>query len=124
MHEDAEKNLVMTFEFPGVSKDDVQFNFQNGNLTVSAETKKYEEHADNGYTLRCIKISHTIRLLQGIQVCGYFENILEWMSSTDLYVSQDEHIKAIKENGLLTVTVTSPKSLPELAPKKITILDL
>ena len=44
------------------------------------------------------------------------------MSSTDLYVSQDEQIKATMENGLLTVTF--PKNLPELAPKKITISDL
>ena len=34
-------------------------------------------------------------------------------------VAQDEQIKATMENGLLTVTF--PKTLPELAPKKIII---
>ena len=76
MHEDAEKNLVTAiFEFPGVSKDDVQLNFQNGKLTVSAETKKSEEHADNSYTLRerpYGKFSRTLQLPQGIKVCSYF----------------------------------------------------
>ena len=35
------------------------------------------------------------------------------------YFAQDEQIKATLKNGLLTVTF--PKSLPELAPKKIEI---
>jgi HSP20 family protein len=34
-------------------------------------------------------------------------------------LAQDEHIKATLKNGLLTVTF--PKTLPELAPKKIVI---
>ena len=35
---------------PGFSRDEVQFNFQNGKLTVaeSAETKKFEDHAETG----------------------------------------------------------------------------
>ncbi|KAF8808640.1 small heat shock protein [Phlegmacium glaucopus] len=103
LHEDKEKNIVTaTFELPGVSKDDVQLNFQNGKLTVSAETKKSsEQHAESGYTLREHlhgKFSRTIQLPQGVQ---------------------DEQIKATMENGLLTVTF--PSTLPELAPKKIVV---
>ncbi|KAF8804139.1 HSP20-like chaperone [Phlegmacium glaucopus] len=105
LHEDTEKNIATaTFEFPGVSKDDVQLSFQNGKLTVSAETKKSEEHAENGYTLRerlFGKFSRTLQLPQGVK---------------------DEQIKATMENGLLTVTF--PKTLPELAPKKIAVSDL
>ncbi|KAF8804140.1 HSP20-like chaperone [Phlegmacium glaucopus] len=105
LHEDKEKNIVTaTFEFPGVSKDDVQINFQNGKLTVSAETKKSEEHAENGYALRerlYGKFSRTIQLPEGVQ---------------------DEQIKATMENGLLTVTF--PSTLPELAPKKIVVSHL
>ena len=75
LHEDTGKNLVTaTFEFPGVSKDEVQLDFQNGKLTVSAETKKSEEHADSGYTLRerlYGKISRTLQLPQGVQVRHY-----------------------------------------------------
>ena len=44
--------ITAIFEFPGFSKDEVQVDFQNGKLTVSAETKKSEDHADAGYTLR------------------------------------------------------------------------
>ena len=34
-------------------------------------------------------------------------------------LAQDEHVKASLKNGVLTVTF--PKTLPELAPKKIAI---
>ena len=123
LHEDTEKNVVTaTFEFPGFSKDEVQINFQNGNLTVSAETKSKSEHNPNiGYTLNERphgKFSRILKLPQGVQVCRSFLNLCEWMS-TDNFVVQDEQIKATMENGLLTVTF--PKTLPELAPKKIDI---
>jgi len=102
VHEDKEKNIVTAFfEFPGLSNDDVQINFQNGKLTVSAEVKKSENHAETGYTLRERlhgNLSRTLQLPEGIK---------------------DEHIKATLKNGLLTVMF--PKTLPELAPKKIVI---
>ena len=73
MHEDKEKNVVTaTFEFPGFSEDEVQVNFQNGKLSVSAETKKSEDHAETGYTLRERlhgKLSRTPQLPEGVQVC-------------------------------------------------------
>jgi len=103
--EDTEKNLVTaTFELPGFSKDEVQLNFQNGKLTVSAETKKSDEDGETGYSLRERrhgKFSRTLQLPQGIQ---------------------DEQIKATMEDGLLVITF--PKSSPELAPKKIVISDV
>ena len=72
LHENTEKNLLTaTFEFPGFSKDEVELNFQNGKLTVSAETKKSEDRTDNGYTLRERlhgKFSRTLQLPQGVQV--------------------------------------------------------
>ena len=73
MHEDIQKNVITaTFEFPGFSNDEVQINFQNGKLTVSAETNKSEEHAETGYTLRERvhgKLSRTLQLPEGVQVC-------------------------------------------------------
>lgn len=73
LHENIEKNLVTaTFELPGFSKEDVQLDFQNGKLTVSAETKKSEDRADTGYSSRerlYGKFSRTIQLPQGVQVC-------------------------------------------------------
>ena len=79
LHEDIEKNLVTaTFELPGFSEDEVQVDFQNGKLSVSAETKKQEEHAETGYTLRERlhgKLSRTLKLAEGVQVCGSLLNI-------------------------------------------------
>jgi len=101
LHEDTEKNLVTaTFEFPGVSKENVQIELQNGRLTVSAETRQSEEHTENGYAIRerrCGKYSRTLQVPQGVK---------------------EEELKASMENGVLTVTF--PKSTPEL-PKRITI---
>ena len=73
VHEDTEKNVVTaTFEFPGVLKDEVQLILQNGKLTVSAESKRSEELVESGYTLRERrqgKLSRTLQLPQGVQVC-------------------------------------------------------
>jgi HSP20 family protein len=73
VHEDTEKNVVTaTFEFPGFTNDDVQINFQNGKLTVSAEAKKSEDQAETGYTLRERlrgRLSRTLQLPEGVQVC-------------------------------------------------------
>ena len=81
MHEDIEKNVVTaTFEFPGFSKDEVQINFQNGKLTVSAETKKSEDLAETGYTLREQlhgKLSRTLQLPEGVRVRRSDLNIFE-----------------------------------------------
>ena len=120
LHEDTEKNVVTaSFEFPGFSKDDVQIDFQNGKLTVSAETKKSEHH-DTGYTLNERlhgKFSRTLQLPQGVQVCSFLKISTECLLTT--VVAQGEQIKATMENGLLSITF--PKTLPELAPKKIAI---
>ena len=81
MHEDKEKNVVTTtFDFPGFSNDDIQINFQNGKLTVSAETKKSEKHAETGYTIRERlhgRLSRTLQLPEGVQVCLFFVDIIE-----------------------------------------------
>ena len=124
VHEDTEKNdVTATFEFPGFSKDDVQIDFQNGKLTVSAESKKSNLH-DTGYTLNERlhgKFARTLQLPQGVQVCHSFLKKSLWVSGCQLTtnVAQGEQIKATLENGLLTVTF--PKSSPEHSPKKIAI---
>jgi len=103
LHENPEKNLVTaSFEFPGVSKEDIQLDVANGKLTVSAETKQSTEHSDKGgYAVRerrFGKFSRTLQLPQGIK---------------------DDEINATMENGVLTITF--PKAAPELAPKRIVI---
>jgi HSP20 family protein len=74
LHEDKEKNLVTaTFEFPGVSKENIQIDVHNGRLTVAAETKQSSDFEDNGYAVRerqFGKFSRTLQLPQGIKVCS------------------------------------------------------
>ncbi|KAH9474407.1 Small heat shock protein C4 [Psilocybe cubensis] len=102
LHEDSEKNLVTaTFELPGLVKENVNIDVHDNRLTVAAESKQASEYQENGYAVRerqYGKFSRTLQLPKGIK---------------------SEEIKANMENGILTVTF--PKSSPELAPKKITI---
>ncbi|KAF6761104.1 small heat shock protein [Ephemerocybe angulata] len=102
LHEDNEKNLVTaTFELPGLKKEDINIGMHNGRLTISAESKESSEREESGYAVRerrYGKLSRTLQLPQGLK---------------------ENEIKASMENGVLTVTF--PKSTPELAPKKIAI---
>ncbi|KAJ3518085.1 hypothetical protein NLJ89_g113 [Agrocybe chaxingu] len=102
LHEDKEKNVVTTtFEFLGVSKNNINIDVHNNHLTVSAEMKQSTEHEENRYAVHehCFgKFSHTLQLPQGVK---------------------DQEIKASMENRVLTMTF--PKIMPELAPKRITI---
>jgi len=72
LHEDTEKNLVTaSFEFPGISKEDIQIDVQHNKLTISAETKQSTEHNESGYAVRerrFGKFSRTLQLPQGIKV--------------------------------------------------------
>lgn len=73
LHEDKEKNLVTaTFEFPGVSKENIQIDVHNGRLTVAAETKQSSDFEGSGYAVRerqFGKFTRTLQLPQGIKVC-------------------------------------------------------
>ncbi|KAJ7780575.1 HSP20-like chaperone [Mycena maculata] len=102
LHENAESNTVTaTFELPGINKEDVQIETQPGRLRISAESKMTEAREKDGYAIRerrYGKYSRTLQLPKGVK---------------------EEEIKANMENGVLTVTF--PKSAPEMAPKKIQI---
>ncbi|KAF7365282.1 SHSP domain-containing protein [Mycena venus] len=102
LHENAENNTVTaTFELPGIKKEDVQIETLPGRLRVSAECKMSEKHEKDGYAIRerrYGKYARTLQLPQGVKA---------------------NEIKANMENGVLTVTF--PKSTPELAPKKIQV---
>ncbi|KAL4255098.1 small heat shock protein (HSP20) family protein [Pleurotus pulmonarius] len=102
LHEDAKANsVVASFELPGFKKEDVHIDVHNGRLTVSADSNVSSEKKEEGYVVkerRFGKYSRTLQLPQGIK---------------------DEEVKAAMEDGVLTVTF--PKSAPEMAPKKITI---
>ncbi|KAF9494789.1 small heat shock protein [Pleurotus eryngii] len=102
LHEDTQQNAVTaSFELPGFKKEDVNVDVHNGRLIVSAESNTSAENKADGYAVRerrFGKFSRTLQLPQGIK---------------------DENIKASMQDGVLTVTF--PKSAPELAPKKINI---
>ena len=76
LHENSEKNSVTAaFEFPGLSKEDVQVDVNNGRLTVSAETKKDLEKDEHGYAVKerqYGKFLRTLQLPQGVKVCFLF----------------------------------------------------
>ncbi|KAF9457660.1 small heat shock protein [Collybia nuda] len=102
LHENKETNTVTaTFELPGMKKEDISIDVHNGRLSVSGENKLSTDHEEGGYAVRerrFGKFARTLALPQGVK---------------------DEEIKASMEHGVLSVTF--PKSAPELAPKKITI---
>ncbi|PBL04328.1 HSP20-like chaperone [Armillaria gallica] len=102
LHEDASQNVVtVTFELPGVKKEDVNIEVHDGHLTVSGETKVSEENKEDVYAHRerkSGKFSRTLRLPQGVK---------------------EEEISASMENGVLTVTF--PKTVHGTAPRKITV---
>ncbi|KAH9951196.1 small heat shock protein [Amylocystis lapponica] len=102
VRENAQTNTVTaTFELPGLSKENVQIDVHNGVLSVSGESKTASDRDNNGYVVRerrYGKFSRAIPLPQGIK---------------------HEDIKAAMDNGVLTITF--PKTTPEMAPKKITV---
>ncbi|KAI0744756.1 small heat shock protein [Earliella scabrosa] len=102
LHEDQEKNLVTaTFELPGLTKENVQIDVKDGVLSVSGESTISSERDEKGYSVRerrFGKFSRSLPLPQGIK---------------------PEEIKASMVDGVLTVTF--PRTTPEMAPKKITI---
>jgi HSP20 family molecular chaperone IbpA len=76
LHENSESNTVTaTFELPGLKKEDVHIDSQNGQLTISGESKISSDHDENGYAVRerrFGKFSRTLRLPQGVKVRRFF----------------------------------------------------
>lgn len=72
LHEDKEKNVVTaTFELPGLKKEDIHLEVQNGRLSVSAESKIDKDYEEGGYAVRerrYGKFSRILQLPQGVKV--------------------------------------------------------
>lgn len=102
LYENADKNLTTaTFELPGLSKENVQMDIQNGNLVVSGESSTSSEQEEHGFAVKERKFGRfvrTVKLPEG---------------------TKPKDIKASMENGILTVTY--PKSSPGQGPQRITI---
>ncbi|GLB42423.1 putative small heat shock protein (HSP20) family protein [Lyophyllum shimeji] len=102
LFENQERNQVTaTFELPGMRKEDVNIDLQNGRLIVSGQARTSEQREENGYAVRerrSGRFSRTLQLPQGVK---------------------DRDIKASMENGVLTVTF--PRTTPEMASKRISV---
>ena len=92
--------VLLTVEIPGVSKDDVQVELQDGVLTISGEKKTEQSENENGF-------------YRSERVYGGFKRSFTVPDTVDA-----EHINGEYANGVLKLTL--PK-LPEAAPKKIAI---
>lgn len=72
LHENSEKNLVTaTFELPGISKDNVNIDVHNGNLTVSGSVSESSEKEEHSYVIRerrSGRFSRTIKLPEATNV--------------------------------------------------------
>lgn len=76
LYENPDKNLMTaTFELPGLSKDDIQIDVQNGNLAVSGTTSQSSEQQEQGYAVKerkFGKFTRTIRLPEGTKASSQF----------------------------------------------------
>lgn len=102
LHESPESNVVTaTFELPGLTKENVNIDFQNSTLVVSGDVTTSNEVNENGYVHRERR-------------SGRFARRVPLPSGT-----KPDDIKAKMENGVLSVTF--PKVSAEQVPKRITI---
>ena len=72
MHYDKDTNNVnVTFELPGLQKEDVSIDVHDSVLTVSGEEKTFSERSDGGYVIRerrYGKFSRSLSLPDGLKV--------------------------------------------------------
>lgn len=78
LHEDTEKNLfTATFELPGLTRDQVNIDVHNGNLTISGSVSESSEKEEHPYVIRERRsgtFSRTIKLPESTDVslrCRY-----------------------------------------------------
>lgn len=96
---EIENGFVVIAEMPGVNKEDVKMNFEDGILTIEADRKK-DEHAR--YLINERDMMHLKRSVN-------FGDI------------DEESITAKLENGLLMITIKT--KVPEEKPKKTIIIE-
>ena len=81
MYENKDNNLMTaTFELPGLAKDNIQIDVQDGNLAVSGESTQSTEQHEQGYAVKERKYGRfvrTIRLPDGTKVSNGFPNVFE-----------------------------------------------
>lgn len=76
LYENKDGNIVTaTFELPGLSKDNVQIDIQNGSLSISAESSVSTEQQEHGFAVKerkSGKFVRSIKLPDGTQVSSVF----------------------------------------------------
>lgn len=95
--QETDDAYVLELEMPGLSKGDVEVNFENDTLIVKGEKKEQTENKDKGGVVR--REYHTMRYERSFNVHG---------------VDRD-HVSAKMEDGILFVTL--PKSAERLGRK-------
>lgn len=95
---DKESHYLLSFDLPGIPKDDIKIAVLEGKLHVSGERKQEEDH--NGYSEKRY---------------GRFERVLSLPKNVE-----EDKIEAHYENGVLTLAL--PK-VEKAKPKEITIGD-
>ena len=98
---EAENELVLTAEVPGVDEKDVEIKIEDNTLTIQGDRKFEKETKEENY--------HRIERSYG----SFFRSF-----TLPRNIDQDK-IKAERENGILKISL--PKK-PELKPKKVKIL--
>ncbi|MBR3693252.1 MAG: Hsp20/alpha crystallin family protein [Erysipelotrichales bacterium] len=97
-------NYILDIDLPGYSKEDIELSLEDGYLTISAKQESTKEENNQGYI-------HKERYVG--------------TSSRSFYVGdriQEEDIKAMYQNGTLTITLPeTPKQLEEDSRKYISI---
>ena len=80
LHEDTDKNLMTaTFELPGLSKDKVNIDIHNGNLTIAGEISESTERDEHGYSVRerrSGRFTRSVKLPDGTKVGSEFRPTL------------------------------------------------
>jgi len=99
---EQEENLVITAELPGMKKEEVELQIENGVLTIRGEKKQQKE-----------KKSPRMHVFE--RSYGLFERAFALPQSVDL-----EKAKAEFENGVLTITVAK---LAQEKGRKVQILE-
>jgi len=97
---ETDKEFEITVALPGMNKEDIDINMENGTLTISGERKA--EHEENGRRYHHVESRF-----------GRFTRTLPLPDIID-----EENIKAQYENGVLSITI--PK-LKEKAGRKISV---
>ncbi len=99
---ESDKNFEMEVAAPGMKKEDFKVEIKEGNLVVSAESKREEEEKKENYTRREFSYSsftRTFRLPENIKtediVANYNDGVLKLTMPKKVATKPEENVKKI-----------------------------